>query len=71
MNAVKEFLVVLNYVLTLMAVTFVHVIMAINSVMMLTFVLILMSVLMIMEDVNKPVQTQLEVLFVPVLMDIT
>ena len=69
MNAVKEPLVVPNYVLTLLVVIPVFVIMVINS-KMITFVLILMSVVKRMEDVNKHVQTLLEVLLVLVPVDI-
>ena len=70
MNAVKEFLVVLSYVLTLLVVIPVPVIMVINSVMIITLVLILMSVaLMIMEDVNKPVVILMAAIIVPVSLD--
>ena len=69
MNAVKEPLAVPNYVLTPLVVIPVFVIMVINS-KMITLVLILMSVAMRMEDVNKHVQTLLEVLLVLVPVDI-
>ena len=70
MNAVKESLVVLSYVLTVLVVTLVLVIMVINLVMIITLALILMSVaLMIMEDVNKPVVILMVVIIVPVSLD--
>ena len=70
MNAVKESLVVLSYVLTVLVVTLVLVVMVINSVMIITLALILRSVvLMIMEDVNKPVVILMVVIIVPVSLD--
>ena len=70
MNAVKEFLVALSYVLTLLVVIPVPVIVVIHSVMIITLVLILMSVaLMIMEDVNKPVLILMVAIIVPVSLD--
>ena len=70
MNAVKESLVVLSYVLTLLVVTLVLVVMVINSVMIITLALILMSAaFMIMEDVNKPVAILMVVIIVPVSLD--
>ena len=70
MNAVKEPQVALKHVLTIMVVTLVLVMMAINSVTIITLALILMSVvLMIMEDVNKPVTILMVVIIVPVSLD--
>ena len=71
MNAVKEPLVVLSYVLTLLVVTLVLAVMVINSVMIITIAPISMSVILIMVDVNKFVQTLLEALLALVLMGIT
>ena len=70
MNAVKESLVVLSYVLTLLVVTLVLVVMVINSVMIITLALILRSVvLMIMEDVSKSATILMVVIIVPVSLD--
>ena len=71
MNAVKEYLVVLSYVLTPLVVIPVFVRMVTNSVMIITLVLILMSALLkIMEDVNKSVTILMVAITVPVLLDI-
>ena len=66
MNAVKEPLVVLSYVLTLLVVIPVPVIMVINSVMIITLALILMSVALIMVDVITTVSTHKEAISVSV-----
>ena len=70
MNVVKEYLVVLSYVLIPLVVIPVSVRMDLNSLMIITLVLILMSVLlMITEDVNKSVIIQMVAITVPVLLD--
>ena len=69
MNVVKEPLVVLSYVLTLLVVIPVLVIMVINSVMIITLALILMSVALIMVDVITTVSTHQEAISVSVEMD--
>ena len=66
MNAVKESLVVLSYVLTLLVVILVLVVMVINSVMIITLALILMSVALIMVDVITTVSTHQEAISVSV-----
>ena len=66
MNAVKEPLVVLSYVLTLLVVILVLVIMVINLVMIITLALISTSVILIMVDVITTVSTHKEAISVSV-----
>ena len=59
MNVWKTYQNVINYVLTLKAATYVFVKEDINWTVIITHALILMSVLLIMENVNKIVTTQI------------